>query len=64
MGMTPAPSPVRLLRLIFVVMIQTLGCRILVVISSFDAAGGCVELYCTSPAWALGGFGVLGDDWF
>ena len=26
--------------------------------------GGCVELYCTSPAWALGGFGALGDDNF
>ena len=48
----------------FVVMIQTLECRILVVLSSFDAAGGCVELYYTSPVWALGGFGALGDDWF
>ena len=64
MGMTPAPSPVRLPWLMFVVMIQTLGCRILVVLSSFDAAGGCVELYCTSPAWALGAFGALVDDWF
>ena len=26
--------------------------------------GGCVELYCTGPACALGGFGALGDDWF
>ena len=26
--------------------------------------GGCVELYCTGPARALGAFGALGDDWF
>ena len=26
--------------------------------------GGCVELYCTSFAWALGSFGAPGDDWF
>ena len=25
---------------------------------------GCVELYCSGPAWSLGGFGALGDDWF
>ena len=64
MEMTPAPYSVTLPRLMFIVMIQTLGCRILVVLSSFDAAGGCVELYYTSPVWALGGFGALGDDWF
>ena len=62
--MTPAPSPVRWPQLMFVVMIQTLGCRVSMVLSPFDLAGGCVELYCTSPAWALGGFEALDDDWF
>ena len=47
-----------------VVMIQTLGYRAFAVLSPVDLAGGCVELYCTGPAWALGCFGALGDDWF
>ena len=62
--MTPALSPVRWPLLIFVVMIQTLGCKAVTVLSPIDLTGGCVELYCTGPAWALGGFGALGDDWF
>ena len=62
--MTPAPSPVRWPLLIFVVMIQTLGCRAFMVLSPVDLAGGYVELYCTGPAWALQGFGALGDDCF
>ena len=59
-----APSPVRWPLLIYAVMIQTLGCRAFTVLSSIDLAGDCVELYCTGPAWALGGFGALSDDWF
>ena len=62
--MTPAPSPVRWPLLIFAVTIQTLGCMAVTVLSLIDLTGGCVELHCIGPAWALWGFGVLGDDWF
>ena len=62
--MTPAPSTVRWPLLIFAVMIQTLGCRAVTVLSLIDLTGSCVELYCTGLAWALGSFGALGDDWF
>ena len=33
-------------------------------LNSIWQLGGCIELYCSGPAWALGGFGSLGDDWF
>ena len=62
--MTPAQSPVRWPLPIFAVMIQTLGYRAVMVLSSIDLTGGCFELHCTGPAWALGAFGALGDDWF